>query len=162
MLNLTNNEFQVKIDWYVQEVLINLYLSKIPFIIEDDKGKNFKILSFDVQPKKNGLIFKMKIYYQPIFKNGVQQMQPLLFCLNDDIRGDIDNHISKTGNICYFYPGDLSHKSAISCLYCMQCAIKWCDCYSFWLDNQEGGWPCKEMPHGSYHPNLFNISRPFI
>lgn len=147
-------------DWFVQLELINLYLPKMKIEIYEEG--QLKRIDFNVRLSGEKFIFKMRLFYRPVFNKNVQMIQPILFCLNEDIERDIDNHISKSGSICYFFPGDMSHVSGISCLYCIQCAIKWCDCYSFWLKNKSAGWPGKEMPHGSYFASRFDILRPSL
>jgi hypothetical protein len=161
MLTLINKtQSLVAIDWFVQVALINRFLPnlKVKYLIQS----KFHVLKFDVQPKAGGRIFRMEVKYFFADAHGVQLYQPFLYCNNIDIVKHIDNHIFASGGICYFYPADLSHRQGISCLFAIQCAIKWCDCYSYWEENKAGGWPCNEMSHGSYHPAFFNVHRPLL
>ncbi|MFD0765819.1 hypothetical protein ACFQZI_13230 [Mucilaginibacter lutimaris] len=147
------------IDWFVQKALIerDLPLMKVKY-----HEAKIKSIAFSVSLPGQSYIFVFLIVYFAEFRHGVQINQPYLYCRNDDIIRHIDNHINSKGQICYFFPGDLSYKSGLSCLYAIQAAIKWADCYNYWFKNQMGGWPCKEMPHGSYAPAYFNIQRPML
>jgi len=147
------------LDWFVQKVLIekDLPLLKIKYI----EG-GIKTIEFSITLPGQTYIFEFSIWYSIKFDHGVQVHQPFLFCKNKDVVRHADAHINSKGQICYFYPADLSHKSGISCSYAIKAAIKWADCYDFWIKNPMGGWPCKEMPHGSYAPAYFNIHRPML
>lgn len=149
-----------EIDWFVNYSLIKAHFPDLKVVYGEKAG--IKIISFSIFLPASTYAYKFLIYYKPQFVKGVQQIQPLLFCGNPDIIRDTDNHINLSGQICYFFPGDLTFKSGISCLYAMQAAIKWSDCYNYWLKNKIGGWPAAEMPHGSYAPAYFNINRPLL
>lgn len=158
--NKENERVEISRDWFVQRMLISLHLPSLKmdfYEVDSLKGIEFS-LSLPNQKSK----FNFFVLYKPAFKYGVQLNQPELYCTNNDIVRDIDNHISSKGQICYFFPGDLTYKSGISCMYTIQAAIKWADCYDYWSKNKMGGWPCSEMPHGSYAPSYFNIKRPMI
>jgi|GEM_PF-4030410 hypothetical protein len=157
---MVNSENPNDIDWFTQVVLIKKFMPNFNVALGNIKG--FKTIEFSVSLPYQQFKFDFMIAYKPKFKYGVQLHQPLLFCKNNDIIRHIDAHINIDGQICYFYPGDLSYKSGISCLYAIQAAIKWADCYNYWIHNKLGGWPCSEMPHGSYAPASFEIHRPLL
>lgn len=148
------------IDWFVQKALIKSALPEL--VIQIYEGGITKVIEFSIKLPNRSSLYDFKIVYYPFFKDGVQLYQPELFCKNRDIIRDIDNHINSEGQVCYFYPGDLSPKSGISCSYAILAAIKWADCYDYWFKNQIGKWACAEMPHGSYVPDIFGIHRPMI
>jgi hypothetical protein len=161
LLNRINSlEFQISKDWFVQKMLILKHLPSLE--IEYHETTEIKWMKFFICLPGQKKRYEFFIKYLPQFKYGIQVFQPELFCCNTDIVRTMDNHISSSGQICYFFPGDLTYKSGISCLYTIQSGIKWADCYDYWTKNQLGGWPSKEMPHGSYAPAYFNIHRPML
>ena len=158
--NKAFERFEISRDWFVQKALINAHLPSLDvkfYEIDDLKGIEFSVCLPNQKYK-----FNFFIIYKPAFNYGVQLYQPELYSINTDIVRHIDNHINSQGQICYFFPGDLTYKSGISCLYAIHAAIKWADCYDYWSKNIIGGWPSTEMPHGSYAPFFFNIKRPML